>query len=167
MPQLSQKITDAFNGQTNMELASAYKYLAMSAYCDEANFPGAASWLRLQWQEELGHATKLIDYMTERGSTVVLKAIAAPPAKFKSLLDVFEQVLKHEQEVTAAIYRTMDLATTEKDYAAQALLHWYVNEQVEEENTPSEIISMLRLAGESGSGLLMVDRRLGERARGG
>ena len=88
-----------------------------------------------------------MDYMSERGSSVVLKAIAKPAAKFKSLLDVFEQVLKHEQEVTASIYRIMDLATSEKDYAAQTLLQWYVNEQVEEENQPSEIISMLQPGG--------------------
>lgn len=167
MPHLSPKITDAFNEQINMELASAYVYLSMSAYCDEQNLPGAAGWLRIQWQEELEHAMKLIDYMAERGSHVVLKAIAEPPGQFKSLLDVFEQVLQHEQEVTASIYRIMDIAMAEKDYAAQALLQWYVNEQVEEENQPAAILSMLKLAGESGSGLLMVDRRLGERARAG
>jgi ferritin len=167
MPRLSQKITDAFNDQINMELASAYTYLAMSAYCDEQNLQGAASWLRIQWEEELAHATKLMEYMAERGSRVRLKAIAEPPAEFKSLLDVFEQVLQHEQEVTAAIYRIMDLAASEKDYAAQTLLQWYVNEQVEEENQPAAIISMLRLAGDSGSGLLIVDRRLAERARTG
>jgi ferritin len=167
MPQLSQKITDAFNEQINMELASAYVYLSMSAHCDQQNLPGAASWLRIQWEEELAHATKLMDYMSERGSSVRLKAIAEPPAQFKSLLDVFEQVLQHEQDVTAAIYRIMDLAMSEKDYAAQALLQWYVNEQVEEENQPMEILSMLRLAGDSGSGLMIVDRRLAERARGG
>jgi|SRR3990172_3698878 len=167
MPRISQKITDAFNEQINMELASAYTYLAMSAYCDEQNLKGAASWLRIQWEEELAHATKLMDYMAERGSSVQLKAIGKPASRFKSLLDVFEQVLKHEQEVTAAIYGIMDLATSEKDYAAQALLQWYVNEQVEEENQPAEIISMLRLAGDSGSGLMFVDRRLAERARMG
>lgn len=166
MPRLSQKITDALNEQINVELSSAYTYLAMSAYCQEQNLPGAASWLRLQWEEELGHAMKLIDYVAERGGTVALKAIGQPNGRFNSLLDVFRQVLKHEQEVTAAIYKIYDLAIAEKDYAAQTLLQWYVNEQVEEENTPAEIIRMLEMAGESGPGLLMVDRRLAERSRG-
>ncbi len=166
MPRLSQKITDALNEQINVELSSAYTYLAMSAYCQEQNLPGAASWLRLQWEEELAHATKLIDYVAERGGSVMLKAIEQPSGRFNSLLDVFRQVLKHEQEVTAAIYKIYDLAVAEKDYAAQTLLQWYVNEQVEEENTPAEIIRMLEMAGESGPGLLMVDRRLAERSRG-
>ncbi len=163
MPQLSQRIRDAFNGQINVELSSAYRYLAMSAYCDEANLQGAASWLRLQWREELAHATKLIDYMAERGGGVQLKAIAEPSTGFQSLLDVFEKVLHDEQEVTAAIYRIYDAALQEKDYAAQALLQWYVQEQVEEENSAAEIVSMLRLAGDSSAGLLLVDRRLAER----
>src|SRR3990172_11136884 len=98
MPQLSQKIREALNNQINVELASAYRYLAMSAYCDEQNLQGAASWLRLQWQEELAHATKLIDYMAERGGGVQLRTIAEPPAAFGSLLDVFEKVLHDEQE---------------------------------------------------------------------
>lgn len=165
MPRLSQKIADALNEQINVELSSAYTYLAMSAYCREQNLPGAANWLRLQWEEELGHATRLIDYMAERGGRVTLKAIAKPAAGFKGLLDVFQQVLKHEQAVTAAIYKIYDLAVSEQDYAAQTLLQWYVNEQVEEENSAEEVIRMLEMAGESGPGLLMVDRRLAERAR--
>lgn len=165
MPQLSKKMSGALNDQINMELASAYIYLSMSTYCAEANLRGAASWLRIQWEEELAHATKLMDYIGERGGSISLKAIAQPPSKFSSLLDVFEQVLAHEQKVTAAIHKLYDLAVAEKDPASQAFLQWYVNEQVEEENSPAEIISMLRLVGDSGSGLLLVDRRLAERAR--
>ena len=164
MPQLSAKITDALNQQINDELSSAYAYLAMSAWADTQNLSGSAHWLRLQWQEELGHATKLIDYMAERDGKIVLTTIAQPAATFASLLQLFETVLDHERSVTASIYRIYDLAVSEKDYAAQALLQWYVEEQVEEENSASEIISMLKLAGDSGSGLLMVDRQLAARA---
>ena len=166
MPQLSKKMSSALSDQINKELASAYVYLSMSTYCAEANLRGAESWLRIQWGEEIAHATKLIVYIGERGGSVSLKAIAQPPGQFKSLLDVFEQVLAHEQGVTAAIHKIYDLAVAENDYASQALLQWYVNEQVEEENSPAEIISMLRLVGDSGSGLLMVDRRLAERTPG-
>jgi ferritin len=165
MPQLSKKMNGALNDQINAELASAYVYLSMSAYCTEANLRGAANWLRIQWEEEIEHATKLFDYVGERGGTVSLKAIAQPPARFKSLLDVFEQVLAHEQAVTASIHKLYDLAVAEKDYASQSFLQWYVNEQVEEENSPAEIISMLRLAGDSGAALLMMDHHLSERAR--
>jgi ferritin len=166
MPRISPKIQTALNKQINRELASAYVYLAMSTWADEQNLQGAASWLRIQWEEELVHATKIVDYIGNRGGTVKLTVIAEPPAKYKDLLDVFKNVLKHEEDVTAAINNLYGLAAGEKDYATQTLLDWYVNEQVEEENQPMEIISLLERAGNSAPGLLMVDRHLASRARG-
>jgi ferritin len=163
MPRISPTIQGELNKQINRELASAYVYLAMSAWADEQNLNGAASWLRLQWEEELVHATKLVDYIAERGGTIKLTAVAEPPDRYTNLLDVFRNVLRHEEEVTSAINELYDMAAKEKDYATQTLLDWYVNEQVEEENAPMEIISMLELAGDSPSGLLMVDRQLAER----
>lgn len=164
MPKITKSVTNLLNDQINRELESAYVYLGMSAWADGQNLSGAASWLRLQWEEELAHATRLIDYVGERGGAVSLKAIKQPPAKYKDLLDVFKQVLAHEEAVTSAINELYAKATSAKDYATQTLLDWYVNEQVEEENAPAEIISMLELAGTSGSALLIVDRRLGERS---
>jgi ferritin len=163
MPRISSTIQDALSQQVNRELASAYVYLGMSAWADEHNLQGAASWLRLQWEEELVHATKLVDYIAERGGRIRLAAIAEPPDQYEDLLDVFRNVLRHEEEVTTAINELYGLAASEKDYATQTLLDWYVNEQVEEENAPSEIISMLELAGDSPSGLLLVDRQLAAR----
>ncbi|HEY5626240.1 MAG TPA: ferritin [Dehalococcoidia bacterium] len=165
MPKVTKPISDALNEQINRELESAYVYLAMSAWADGKNLRGAAGWLRLQWEEELQHATRLIDYIAERGGTVTLKAITKPPARYKDLLDVFRQVLKHEEAVTAAINTLYGKAARAKDYATQTLLDWYVNEQVEEENAPAEIIAMLEMAGDTPPGLLMVDRHLGERSR--
>lgn len=164
MPRISTTLQDALNDQINRELASAYVYLAMSAWADEHNLNGASSWLRLQWQEELVHATKLVDYVAQRGGKLRLKAIAEPQEQYTDLLDVFRNVLHHEEDVTRAINDLYGLAATEKDYATQTLLDWYVNEQVEEENAPAEIISMLELAGNDPSGLLLVDRQLASRS---
>lgn len=163
MPRISQTIQDALNEQINRELASAYVYLAMSAWADEQNLPGAENWLRIQWEEELTHATKLVDYVAERGGRIKLMAIAEPPDRYTDLLDVFRNVLRHEEEVTSAINELYSLAAAEKDYATQTLLDWYVNEQVEEENQPNEIIGMLERVGDSPSGLLIVDRELASR----
>lgn len=134
------------------------------SWADTQNLIRSAHWLSCQWQEELGHATKVIDYMAERDGKIVLTGCGQPTANFTSLLQLFETVLEQETSVTTAIYRIYDLAVEEKDYAAQALMQWYVEEQVEEENSASEINCMLKLAGDSGSGLLMVDRELAARA---
>ena len=165
MPRITKPISDALNDQINRELESGYLYLAMSAWADGENLPGAASWLRIQWEEEIQHATKLIDYVAERGGTVDLKAITKPRARYKDLLDVFRQALKTEEAGSAAINAIYGKVSRARDYATQALLDWYVSEQVEEEKAPAEIIARLVMAGDSPPGLLMVDQHLGERSR--
>ena len=165
MPRITKPISDALNEQINRELESGYVYLAMSAWADRENLPGAAGWLRIQWEEEIQHATKLIDYVAERGGTVDLKAITKPRARYKDLLDVFQEALKTEEAGTAAINAIYGKVSRARDYATQALLDWYVSEQVEEEKAPAEIIAMLVMAGDHPPGLLMVDQHLGERSR--
>ena len=97
---LSQAVQDAINEQIKHELYSAYLYLAMSAYCQVSNMPGSAHWTSLQSKEEVGHAMKFFEYVNDRGGRVLLQAIDQPPAEWKSLLAMFQQVLEHEQKVT-------------------------------------------------------------------
>ncbi len=166
MPTLSKSINDALNAQIALELSSAHIYLSMSAYSAAQSLPGAAHWLRLQWTEELGRATKLIDYIGERGGKVTLGAIDEPVAQFDSPTDLFQQVLAHEKKVTVAIYEIYGLCISEGDYVSLTLLQWYANEQVEEESSASEVLAMLSRAGDSGPGILLVDRHLAQRAGG-
>jgi ferritin len=163
---LSKAIQDAFNEQIRNEIQSAYLYLAMSAHCEAVNLPGAAHWLHKQWEEELEHAMKLYKYVFDRGGRVTLGAIEKPQAEFPGLLGIFQQVLSHEQKVTALINSLYALATKENDYASQIEVQWFIKEQVEEEKNASGIIEMLKMAGESGPTLIMADRQLGARARG-
>jgi len=163
---ISTKMQNAINGQVQYELASAYIYLAMSAHCEAEGWPGCAHWLRLQWQEEVGHATRLLNYVLRRGGRVTLEEIGKPPAKFTSLLTMFEQVLEHEQKVTSRIHKLMDMAASEKDHATVAELQWFVNEQVEEEEQASRNVDLLKKIGKQETALLLFDRRLAERAAG-
>ena len=160
---LSKTIQDAMNEQIKNELYSAYLYLSMSAYCEAANLPGFAHWMRVQAQEEVAHAMKFYDFIYERGGRVVLQAIDQPPVEFQSPLNVFEQTLEHEQKVTALIHDLYTLAVQEKDYASQAFLQWFVTEQVEEEASATQIVETLKMIGDKGHALLMLDRELGKR----
>jgi ferritin len=160
---LSKTIQDAMNEQIKNELYSAYLYLSMSAYCEAANLPGFAHWMRVQAQEEETHAMKFYDFIYERGGRVVLQAIDQPPVEFQSPLHVFEQTLEHEQKVTAMIHDLYALAVQEKDYASQAFLQWFVTEQVEEEGNATQIVETLKMIGDKGQALIMLDRELGKR----
>ncbi len=154
----------AINDQIAMELESAHVYLSMAAYFDENNLPGFSHWMRMQYQEELGHAMKLFDFMLDNGGHIVLKALAKPPSQFKGALAVMKETLKHEQKVTGAITKLYELTVKEKDYPAQILLQWFISEQTEEEKTVADIIAQMKMVGDSGSGLLLIDQHLAGRA---
>jgi len=163
---VTKTMQDALNEQIQKEYHSSYLYLAMAAYCEANNLPGAARWMRLQSQEELAHALKLFDHLVDRGGRVTLQAIPQPPAEYKSALDVFEKALAHEQLITAAIHTLYALALKEGDYPAQVMLQWFVTEQVEEEKSAGAVVEQLKLIGGSTNGLLMLDRALGKRQAG-
>jgi len=160
---LNKKVQDAMNEQIKNELYSAYLYLSMSAYCEAANLPGFAHWMRMQAQEEVEHAMKFYQFIYERGGRVVLQAIDQPTIEFQSPLNVFEQTLAHEQKVTAMIHDLYALAVQEKDYASQAFLQWFVTEQVEEEANATQIVDTMKMIGDKSHALLMLDRELGRR----
>ena len=160
---LSKALQGALNDQIHKEYYSSYLYLAMSAYLEAQNLPGAAKWTRIQSQEELSHALKLFDHMIDRGNRVALAAIQQPPAEYGSALQLFEKVLKHEQLVTASIHALYALAVKEQDYPAQVMLQWFVTEQVEEEKNASQVVEQLKAVGESKTSLMLLDRHLGKR----
>ena len=160
---MDKKVYEAMNDQINHELYSAYFYLAMSAYCESENFSGAARWLRVQAREEQAHAMKFYQYLIDRGEKLLFKPIAQPPLAFTSLKDVFAKVYEHEQKVTGLLSAIYEQALEARDVPSQALLHWYLTEQVEEEKNASTILAMLEKAGASVGALFQIDHELGER----
>lgn len=161
---ISSKMQDAINKQMQAEFFSAYLYLAMSAYCEEQNLKGFAHWLKVQYEEEIAHATKLMNYLIERGGKVILQAIEAPPADFGTPSDIFAKVLEHERHVTALINGLYETALAEKDYASQIFLQWFVSEQVEEEANATEILEKLKMIPEKSGAIFQFDKELGKRA---
>ena len=160
---LSQKMQDALNDQINAEYYSSYLYLSMSAWCEQADLKGFAHWFRIQSQEELLHVAKFFDYVFDRKGRVVVTSIQAPPADWKSPVDVFQAALAHEQHVTARISKLASLSAAENDFATHTLLEWFINEQVEEEASVDVIVQQLKLAGDTPAVLFMLDRELGAR----
>ena len=161
---ISSTLQGAINTQIKHELYSAYLYLSMAAFAEAQSLPGFANWLRKQSVEEVEHALKFYDYLVDRGGRVTLQAIDAPPTEFASPLAVFEETYAHEQKVTALINDLYATALAENDYATQTELQWFITEQVEEEKSASAIVEMLKMAGDRGQALLMVDRYLASRS---
>lgn len=160
---ISEKMQDALNEQVNKEFYSAYMYLAMSAYCNNIGLPGFSHWMRMQYEEENLHVTKMYDYILDQGGAVHLQTIEEPAKEYGAPVDIFQKTLEHEQYVTGLIHKLMDLAVEERDYATQTFLQWYVTEQVEEESNVNDILAPLRMVGDDKGGLMMLDQKLMQR----
>ena len=160
---LSEAMTSAINDQIKAELDSAYIYLAMSAYFKDAGLDGMSHWMKKQYSEEMEHAEKFIEYLYNRGARVIIPDVARPKADYEGALDVFRTAYAHEQYVTSRIYKLMDLAVSEHDYATQSMLKWYVDEQVEEEDNAGAIVSRLERLGGDKHGEYVIDRELSAR----
>ncbi len=152
-----------FNRQLTMELGASHTYLAMAGWFDRAGFPGFATWMRMQSEEERLHALKIYQFILDRDGSIVIGPLKAPTSDFDSVIDVYESALRQEQDVTASLNRMYGLAHTESDFPSLGILQWFVNEQVEEESTMTQILDDLRLASGNPQVLLLLDRELGAR----
>lgn len=160
---LKQSVQEKLNQQLNAEFYASYLYLSMSAYCQSEALTGFANWYALQSQEEYSHAMKIYHYLIDQDAPVILHPIDAPPATFSSIADVVSQTLANEQKVTKMITDLAGFCLDEKDHATHIFLHWFVTEQIEEEAAVRDLRDRLKLIGNSGEGLLMLDRDLGAR----
>jgi ferritin len=157
---IKKPIEKAIINQIKNEEHSSRLYLAMASWCQVKGYPGAAEFLYRQSDEERMHMLKFVHYLNDRSGYSVLLAIEDPTADYKSLTDMFEKVLKHEEFITAEINKIYEIALKEKDYTTGSFLQWFINEQIEEESTAHSILDKMKLAGNSASGLFHIDKEL-------
>ncbi len=160
---LSSELENALNQQIGMEFASAHAYLSMSAHFEKESWDGFAAWMAAQSDEERLHAMKFYHYVLDREGSIRLPEIPAPQADFKSPLEVFVTSLEQEQDVSRSIFALYKMAHDEADYATVSFLKWFIDEQVEEEKSVSDMIDKLKRADGNNEAMLMLDRLAGER----
>jgi ferritin len=153
------KVVDELSRQFNHELGAAHAYRALAVWCDAKNLKGFASYFTKQSGEELEHADKFSSHLVDRGAQPELAAVSAPKQEFCSLLEVAQQALTMEQANTQGINAAYEAALAAKDYPAQVLLHWFINEQVEEEAWANEMVDRVQNATCAGS-LSDLDRHI-------
>ncbi len=161
---ISDAINSIINEQINKEFYSGYLYLSMSAHLRELGLFGFASWTKLQAKEEVEHGLKLFDYLIERNSFVTLKQIRTPEFEFNGIISIFNHIYEHEKCITESVMKIAKTAEEECDRTTLAFIDWFINEQVEEEQTVKDIIKRLELFGDDKTSLYLMDKELGERA---
>jgi ferritin len=160
---LSKKLHDAINEQINAELWSAYLYLAMSLDAEAKGYKGVANWFYVQFQEEQDHARIFMNYLNSRDAKVKLEMINVVPTEWESVLSMFRQTLEHEKRVTAMINNIAAIANEDKDFASINRIAWFIDEQVEEEKTASDLVNHCKMIGDHIGGMIMLDKELGAR----
>ena len=160
---VSEKLFKELNDQLNFEYESANVYLAMAAYCASMDLDGFENFFLIQTEEERFHASKFYNYINEVGGRVTISAYAEPRNEFSTLLDVFETALNHEKVVTERIYKLMDVAQDEREYATISFLKWFIDEQVEELNMFNKLIQKIKRVGDNISALMTLDSELAQR----
>ena len=157
---LSDRLLTALNDQTNYEFYSEYVYLAVASYCEAQDLKGFSNFFIVQAQEERFHAMKFFNYIYQMNGRVNLKAMPEPQNEFEDVLSIFLYSLNHEKEVTRRIYNLADIASEEREHATQSLLNWFIDEQVEEEDSFNGIIKKLKRIGTNTAALYMLDDEL-------
>lgn len=160
---LSKKLHDALNAQINAELWSAYLYLSMSMDAETKGLKGIANWFYVQFQEEQDHARILMNYINARDAKVELLPIDEVRTSWESPLDMFRDTLAHEKEVTAMINNLAAIAAEDKDFASANMLVWFVDEQVEEEESARDMITACEAVEGNKFGLYTLDKELAVR----
>ncbi len=157
---MNQKTENALNEQIKKEEYSSRLYLAMASWCEANGFPGAAVFLYEHAEEERMHMLKMIHFVNDRGAHAKLLDIEAPPLDYKSLLEIFTEILVHEQYITESINNLYQVAVDEKDYTTANFLQWYITEQVEEESLFGTILDRIKLVGNDKAGMFHIDKEL-------
>ncbi|MGH1365687.1 MAG: ferritin [Calditrichia bacterium] len=161
---LKETLNNALNKQIAMEAYASAYYLSIASWCEQKGYGGAAEFFYRQAEEEREHMMKFFRFVNEADGQAIVPQVDKPPVDFPNFSSLFETALDHERKVTASINSIMKLAYDEGDFRVQNLLQWFVDEQLEEEVQMQTLIDKLRLIGDNGAGLYMLDTELGQRA---
>jgi ferritin len=166
MKKMNPKVESALNDQILKEEYSSRLYLAMAIWSEVNGYPGAATFLYEHADEERSHMMKLVRFDNDRGGKAELKNVEAPPGDYKSLLDIFSQIMEHEVYITDSINKLYGITVEEKDYTTGNFLQWYITEQVEEESLFNTVLDKIKLVGPDKSGLFHIDKELDSMSTG-
>lgn len=153
---LSTKVEELLNAQVEKEGYSSLLYLAMASWAENKGFPGVSEWLYAQADEEKNHMLEFIHYINDRGGRAVVPGFKTPSGDYNNINQLFNDVLSHEQFISASINDIVALCVDERDFTTQNWLQGFVAEQIEEEASVQAILDRLNMIGDGN--LYMFDR---------
>lgn len=160
---LKETILKALNKQMNEEHFNWATYFTMSTHANYMGFFGVESWLKKQANQEKEHMEKFASYICDANYVFQISDMKAPVNNYDSLMAIFQAALEREIITTKNCNDIRALAIDEKDQNTEVFMNWLVAEQTEEEKIFNELISLLKIANDNPSALLIFDNMLKER----
>jgi len=138
----SERFVDALNAQIGREFAAAHQYVAVGAYYAGETFPQLAAYFHAQAEEEREHAMKMVNYLLDRGVQAQIGAVEAPKATFADHVEPIKLALEQERSITVRISELFEIARETRDYQSEQFIHWFLEEQVEEEAAIDDLLTV-------------------------
>ena len=145
---IGSELNDEMNKQIVEELHSAYLYMAMAAWAKDRNLNKFAVFLQIHAEkEEFKHGMKFVKFIQEAGGKVEYGIIEGVGSDWADVESVLNEVIKHEQHISARIKFLWNLAHEKGEVYAYEMLAWFLEEQMEEENLFEDLLAMYLLTG--------------------
>jgi ferritin len=138
----SERFVDALNAQIAREFAAAHQYVAIGTYYAAETYPQLAAFFFEQAEEERGHAMKMVNYLVDRGVEPDIGAVEAPRKSFGDQVEPIQLALEQERAVTVRISELFEIARETRDYQSEQFIHWFLEEQVEEEAAMGDLLAV-------------------------
>lgn len=154
---------EKFNEQMNFELESAYIYRTMAAFVADLDLDGFENFLDMQVQEEVIHADDFKNTLQRLGQKVKYRPLDPGKGEFADVLDVFKKALAHEKLVSAKIKELYEESLEQPERYATVFLQKYLDEQVEEEETFTKLVTQLERVNGNWTGIYHLNATLANR----
>lgn len=104
-----------------------------------------------------------MNYLNSRDAKVTLLPIEEVPSTWDNVLEMFKHTLEHEKKVTSLINNLAFIANEDRDFASINRLVWFIDEQVEEEESARDMITAVEAVENNKYGMYMLDKELAAR----
>lgn len=161
--ELPKKIVAILNEQVKNEADSAYIYLQMSVWADIKGYVGLAHYMRIQYNEEITHMLKIMDYLLHKNVMPQFDTVAKPKQEYTSFEDALAASLAHEKKITKDWEEIFKLCMEEADSTTLVFSQWFITEQAEEEDKVQTLIDRINVFNNSNDIIFLIDKELGQR----
>lgn len=140
---------DKLNEQIGHEYFAQQQYVAIAVYYDAETLPQLAAHFYRQAVEERNHAMMIVQYLLDADQPVRIPGVPEPKTDFADAAEPVKLALAQEKTVTSQIVNLAKLAREDGDLVGEEFMHWFLQEQREEESSMTALLATVERAMQS------------------